>query len=158
MRLFTFLCCCLIALQLPAQSIERSVIGNAGTLLTGRVGSLQFTVGEVAVERTDNTLSLARGFHRAKAEVISTSSWSVPDIDLALSVYPNPTPGELTLTGAWDTGDRVTITNILGRRVLDVALTPLTAHLSLREYPSGTYLLTISRAGRPLRSLRVVRQ
>ncbi len=158
MRLFTLLCACALTLQLNGQSLERSVVGNAGTLLTGSVGSLQFTLGEVAVQRTDNSLSLARGFHRAKAEVISTSWWSVPDTDLSLSVHPNPTPGEITLTGEWESGDRVAITNILGRRVLDEALAPYRMQVSLRDFPSGTYLLTISRAGRRLRSLRVVRQ
>ncbi|MGB3800667.1 MAG: T9SS type A sorting domain-containing protein [Lewinella sp.] len=157
MRFFTLLLCFLFT-QLSAQSLERSVIGNAGTLLTGSVGTLQFTVGEVAVDRTDNKLSLARGFHRAKVTEISTSSWSVPDVDLALSVYPNPTPGALTLTGDWKPSDRVTVTNILGRRVIDLALRPQSQQLSLEAFPSGTYLLTISRAGRPLRSLRVVRQ
>ena len=158
MRLFTLICLSVLSLQLSAQRLERSVIGSAGQLLTGSVGSLQFTVGEIAVDRTDNTLTLARGFHRAKAEFISTSSWSVPDVRLALTAYPNPTDGELTLTGDWEAGDRVTLTNILGRRLLDTALTPQTAHLTLEPYPSGTYLLTISRAGRPLRSLRVVRR
>ncbi|WP_116108548.1 T9SS type A sorting domain-containing protein [Lewinella sp. IMCC34191] len=157
MRLFTLLLC-LIATQLPAQSLGRSVIGNAGTLLTGPGGSLQFTLGEVAVERTDNSLMLARGFHRTRAPRISTSSWSVPDIDMTLSAYPNPTSGELTLAGDWEAGDRVTITNILGRRLIDLALHSQTKNLSLEKFPAGTYLLTISRAGRPLRSLRVVRQ
>lgn len=158
MRLFTLICLSLLTLQLSAQSLERSVIGSAGRLLTGSVGSLQFTVGEVAVDRTEKDLTLARGFHRAKAELISTSYWSVPDVRLALTAYPNPTDGDLTLTGDWEVGDRVTLTNILGRRLLDTALTLHTAHLTLEPYPSGTYLLTISRAGRPLRSLRVVRR
>ena len=158
MRLFTLCCACLLTLSLGAQRIERSVVGNAGTLLTGTVGSLQFTVGEVAVERTDNQLSLARGFHRAKAEAIRTSTWSVDDVRLDVSVYPNPTPGELTLRGDWEAGDRLTVTNILGRRLYDAPLAPQTAYLNLERYPAGTYLLTLSRAGRPLRTVRIVKK
>ena len=158
MRILTLLSACLITLSLCGQTLERTVIGNAGTRLTSSVGSLQFTVGEVAVTRTDNQLSLARGFHRAKAELISTSQWSVPDVDLRLAAYPNPTSAGLTLEGMWETDDRVVITNILGRRLQDRVLTPRTASLDLSAYPAGTYLLTITRAGRPLRTLRVVRK
>lgn len=158
MRLFTLLSACLFTLTLCGQSLERTVVGNAGTRLTGSAGSLQFTVGEVAVNRTDNQLSLARGFHRAKAQFISTSLWSVPDVDLQLAAYPNPTSGDLTLAGRWEANDRVVITNILGRRLQDRILTPQTATIDLSAYPAGTYLLTITRAGRPLRTLRVVRK
>ena len=157
MRFFTLLCACFLTLTLCGQTLDRSVIGNAGTRLSGSAGSLQFTVGEVAVTRTDNQLSLARGFHRAKAELISTSLWSVPDVDLQLAAYPNPTSGALTLEGMWEANDRVVITNVLGRRLQDRFLTPRTASVDLSAYPAGTYLLTITRAGRPLRSLRVVR-
>ena len=158
MRILTLLSACLFTLSLSGQTLERSVIGSAGTRLTGSAGSLQFTVGEVAVTRTDNQLSLARGFHRAKAGLISTSLWSAPDVDLQLAAYPNPTSGDLTLEGMWETNDRMVITNILGRRLQDRTLTPRTALVDLSAYPAGTYLLTITRAGRPLRTLRVVRR
>lgn len=51
-----------------SQSIERQVIGSAGTTITdGATASLDFTVGEVAVSTiTDGTNTLTQGFHQGE--------------------------------------------------------------------------------------------
>ncbi len=53
------------ASQFSAQTIERQVIGSAGTTLTNGTISLDFTVGELAVSTiTDGTTTLTQGFHQ----------------------------------------------------------------------------------------------
>ena len=52
-------------LHVNAQSIERQVIGSAGTTLSNGTVSLDFTVGELAVTTiTDGTTTLTQGFHQ----------------------------------------------------------------------------------------------
>ncbi len=52
-------------LHINAQSIERQVIGSAGTTLSNGTVSLDFTVGELAVTTiTDGTTTLTQGFHQ----------------------------------------------------------------------------------------------
>ncbi|WP_116127139.1 T9SS type A sorting domain-containing protein [Lewinella sp. IMCC34183] len=158
MRLFTLLCTCVLALNLQAQSIEQSVIGAAGALLTGGDGgSLHFTVGEIAVDKHRTRLTLAQGFHQSARTVVPASEWKSPRVDLDVRAFPNPTTDKLTLTGSWLPGDRVTLSSLLGRQLLDRALTPDQMQLSLRHLPAGTYLLSIRRGGEPVRTLRVAR-
>ncbi|NQY28015.1 MAG: hemagglutinin protein [Flavobacteriaceae bacterium] len=54
-----------------SQSIERQVIGSAGTTLTdGATASIDFTVGELVVSTiTDGTTTLTQGFHQGEIQL-----------------------------------------------------------------------------------------
>ncbi len=58
----------LLANLMVAQSIERQVIGSAGTTLTdGSTASIDFTIGEIAVNTiTDGSTTLTQGFHQGE--------------------------------------------------------------------------------------------
>jgi hypothetical protein len=89
--LIGFMCSTFI---MNAQSIERQVIGSAGTTLSNGTISIDFTVGELAVTTiTDGTTTLTQGFHQ-------------PTIVLSILVDPvvflqgaalNPNTGEESL-------------------------------------------------------------
>lgn len=144
---------------LTGQELSRSVVGTAGSYFSAvNVGNIHWTVGEIAVTRSENGLVLERGFHHGLYELIATSTWSAPEIQLELSVYPNPTADKVTLSGDWKFQDRLRVSDLLGRAISDTELPLERAELDLSPYPSGTYLLTVSRAGQPLKTLRVVRQ
>ncbi|MEM1357990.1 MAG: T9SS type A sorting domain-containing protein [Bacteroidota bacterium] len=141
------------------QELSRSVVGSAGTYFSAvNVGNIHFTVGEVAVDRTQNGIVLERGFHHGLFDLLSTSVWTAPEVQLQLDVFPNPTADMVTLSGDWTSRDRLQIRDLLGRSLLDRTLPPERVEMSLRAYPPGTYLLTIVRDGRPLKTLRVIRQ
>ena len=159
MRLLYLLRACVLVLPLWGQTLDRSVIGSAGDYFSSdEVGDLHWTLGEVAVERDFNRLTLSRGFHQSNPSLLISSIWSAPEIQLELTAFPNPTAGNLTLRGDWKWEDRVMITDLLGKTLLQQELPLERAELNLTAYPAGTYLLTISRAGQPLRTLRIVRQ
>ncbi|MFK8161335.1 MAG: T9SS type A sorting domain-containing protein [Lewinella sp.] len=142
-----------------AQELSRSVVGSAGSYFSAvNVGNIHFTVGEIAIDRTTNGLILERGFHHGIYELLSTSVWSSPEVNLDLTVYPNPTANLVNLTGDWKYDDQLRVTDLLGRPLLERVLPLERAEVSLETYPSGTYFFTILREGRPLKSLRVIRK
>lgn len=146
-------------LQVSGQELSRSVVGTAGSYFSAvNVGNLHWTVGEIAVTRTENGLVLERGFHQGLSELIATSVWTAPEVQLELSVYPNPTANDVTLTGDWQPADRLRITDLLGRVVTEQALPAERAEIRLSDQPAGTYLLTLARAGRPLKTMKVIRR
>ncbi len=54
-----------------AQSIERQVIGSAGSTITNGSTTLEFTVGEVAVTTiTNGTTTLTQGFHQGDRMIV----------------------------------------------------------------------------------------
>lgn len=50
-----------------------------------------WTVGEIAVEHDENSVVLSQGFHQTYNDLLSTATWELPQVELDLSVYPNPT-------------------------------------------------------------------
>ena len=153
------ICLVLLSAGLSAQELTRSVVGSAGSYFSAvNAGNLHWTVGEIAVTRTANGLTLERGFHHGLYELISTSVWTAPQESVSLTAYPNPTAGELSVEGDWRGGDRVRLSDLFGRPLLERTLTTERDRLDLSLYPAGTYLLTLTRAGRPLKTLRIVRQ
>ncbi len=159
MRLSTLIFTCFLALQLSAQRLDHSVVGSAGALLSasGTV-SLHLTVGELAVDRHSDRMTLTQGFHQSLSPLLRASAWQAEEIDLQVAAFPNPTADRLTVTGDWLTGDRVEVNSLLGRRLIDRPLGDGPAELSLAAYPSGTYLLTIRREGRALHTIRIIRR
>lgn len=148
-----------LAPLLTGQELSRSVVGTAGSYFSAvNVGNIHWTVGEIAVTRSENGLALEQGFHNGLYELIATSTWSAPEVQLEMRVFPNPTADKVTLAGDWEIRDRLRISDLLGRALSDTELPLERTELDLTNYPAGTYLLTISRAGRPLKTLRVVRR
>jgi hypothetical protein len=149
----------LITGPLSAQSISQTVIGNAGAYYSvTNTGNLHFTVGEIVVDRTANGLVLERGFHQGYQDLLSTSIWLAPEVDLSLRAYPNPSYGPVFLEGSWEREDRAILRDLFGRPVLDLELPPNRAEIDLSRYPAGTYFLSVVRGGRPLGGIRLVRQ
>lgn len=148
-----------LAPLLSGQELSQSVVGSAGSYFSAvNVGNIHWTVGEVAVTRNQNGIVLERGFHHGLYELLATSTWTAPEIALNIAVFPNPTAADVTLTGDWLPLDRLRVSDLLGRTISDRELTPERTEITLAGQPSGTYLLTLTRAGRPLKTLRVIRQ
>lgn len=159
MRLFILLCTCALAQTLSGQELTRSVVGSAGTYFSAvNVGNLHWTVGEIAVDRTQNGIVLERGFHHGQYALISTAVWTAPEVEFDLTVFPNPTADLVYLRGDWLATDRLQVRDFLGRQLSDQALLPEQTEVSLGNRPAGTYLLTIVRAGRALATMRIVRK
>lgn len=159
MRFLFFLCTCVLAQTIAAQELSRSVIGSAGTYSSANNSiNLHWTLGEVAVDRTQNGLTLERGFHHGNYELLSTAIWTAPEVQLNITAFPNPTVNQVDLTGDWEVRDILVVHDLLGRQLLEQNLPPARARVTLGNYPAGTYLLSIVRQGRPLKTLRIIRK
>ena len=89
--LFIFL---LILTNVEAQSIERQVIGGAGTTISDGNVTVGFTVGELVITNiTDGTTTLAQGFHQATVSLGITIN---PTVFLQGAIL-NPNTGEESL-------------------------------------------------------------
>lgn len=159
MKYFLLLCLSATFSILSAQEMPRTVVGSAGTYFSDvNTGNLHWTLGEIAINYNENGNSLAEGFHQTYFDLVITAVYEVPELNLSLDIYPNPTVGRLTLEGDWQSGDRVRIMDVTGRPLIEQALAPEREDFQLDQYPAGTYLLTITRDMRPLKTFRVVKQ
>ncbi len=105
----------------------------------------EFTLGESVIETIGNSSKrLTQGFHQPE---ICGLTVSVTDISKAsgLSVFPNPTSGELFLSFASPVGNRfqLEVFNSIGQRIKYLPMVEDTNGLPVdcRAFPSGTYFL-----------------
>lgn len=144
---------------LPGQELSRSVVGSAGSYFSAvNAGNLHWTVGEIVVDQTANGIALERGFHHGLFELIATSTWTAPEVRLDVTVFPNPTADKINLIGDWERNDRLRVTDLLGRPLSEFELPRGRAEVNLNPYPSGTYVFSLLREGRLLKSIRVIRR
>ena len=94
--LVLLLCMGWVCTAVDAQTMPRTVIGNAGGYYQNVVtGSLHWTVGEVAVSRFQEELELAEGFHQMYFDLLVDTKDIPTNWDV--QVYPNPTANWITV-------------------------------------------------------------
>ncbi len=148
-----------VVTSLGAQAMNRSVVGSAGTYFSDfNTANLHWTLGEIAVGYYENGSVLSEGFHQTYFDIVVTSLWESPELQLSLAIYPNPTLGQLTIEGDWQPGDQLQIFDLQGRRIFRKTLAPEQEQLQLEGYPAGIYFLNLVRQGKLLKTFRVVKQ
>ncbi len=145
-----------LSYSLSAQSIERTVIGSAGNYQTNAaVGNLHWTVGEISVETYQNTTVLSQGFHQLYYDLLVTPVSEIPGLEFDVQVYPNPTTGwlnlETDLSGPLD----LSVTNLLGQKLLQQHISGPTKSIDLAQFSAGIYLLSVSQNGQHLGTFKI---
>lgn len=78
-----------------AQSIDQWVIASQGDYVEAGSMSLSSTVGEVVVETEETpSLILTQGFQQSE---LNTVGIEIPEMNLSINAYPNPTTSEVVL-------------------------------------------------------------
>lgn len=150
---------------LPAQHLERSVIGSTGTYIENDSIAISMTVGEsVIAPFQSGTLILLQGFHKG-GEGLSTSI-EPEAVSVFYSFYPNPTSDQLfiQLEAERAVDLQIRLLDMQGK-LADVPvqkhqrIQQLRTDLSLGNLPAGTYILQfLSEEQGPQQSFRIVKQ
>jgi len=89
------------------------------------------------------------GVWRRPLSDFGASSVDLKDaMPIAIELSPNPTSGIVTIRGAEEGKVHVTITNLIGQRVMEITHTqPSEFQIDLSKFPNGAYLATFVHAG-----------
>ncbi|RMG66547.1 MAG: T9SS C-terminal target domain-containing protein [Bacteroidetes bacterium] len=149
---------------LPAQTIERSVIGAAGTSLSSASYEVDFTVGEAVVTTVESgSFVLTQGFQQGD---LATTGIDLPLLTVDYRLYPNPTTDrvQLDLESARPVTLHLQWFDARGRQVdlptreVQVSGASQTLSYDLSSLATGTYMLRLATPdGREGHTFRVVR-
>ncbi len=147
MRIIWFILGTIATTGVQAQSIERSVIGSAGSYYyDGAAGSLSFTVGEAATATLASASNvLTQGFQQpVESDLITTIA---PTPDAGLQLYPNPAHDQLIFLDAQLRALRFVVRDAAGR-VVQVERTAFAGEhrFDVAELAYGPYWLTVEDA------------
>lgn len=86
---------------------------------------------------------------------IATSANLVNDFNI--NVYPNPTSGNLSISGV-EVGGRIQIFNSMGTNIRDLRVLKNTETVSLNGQPAGIYLVTVSAYDKVVGKFKIVKK
>lgn len=135
---------CIPFTPLPGQDLSPSVMGAGGGFASHPVmGTLHWTIGEVATERLGNSYLLDQGFHRSSEGIkVSVNPGFLPDGSIRL--VPNPTVDAVRiLLPYWEQGMAVDVLDVAGRILASHNLASMQDELNLQQAPPGSYILLI---------------
>jgi hypothetical protein len=132
----------LIAFAFSAKAQVAEIVSSGGGAHSASSISIDFTVGDIAVESFDQgSLRLFEGF-QAVNYGLGLITGLQPEV--MFSFYPNPTQKFLTIEADFSPGSRFRVTDLSGKILeLPAELTPHKAVVDVSSLPSSLYLLTI---------------
>lgn len=170
MKKVFFLSFCVLGLLpvLFSQEIKQSVIATDGGIAKGNNLSLEWTLGEFAVESFVSGKHLyTQGFHQPVLIVKSINSpprLEIPDKKISgynVLIAPNPAKSyfNVFLTAKESEKFSMTLSDMQGRRIAEreVAGTNLNVRFDISAYSSGIYLLNVQKSsGERLHAFKIV--
>lgn len=143
------------------ESLEVTAAGN-GTLNYYVMVEGEMVAVEPGDELMDDTVyyvtQTVEGCESEPLEVEVAILLGVNDFAAAgLQVYPNPVESMLTITSK-EFVSQITITNLLGQKVMDVAVNGNNTELNVSSLPQGTYILQVYGEEGKSHSTKIVRK
>ena len=160
----------LLGFSLPAlvyaQESSHSVIAPAGTSEKGSTITLDWTMGELAVQSSETSnILLTEGFHQPMLIVEEVLEAPETPLSNQLNVWvgPNPTSANLYIKIDSELGGEAVLSlkTIKGRLLRSETVNLLMGDYewNLGQYPSGLYLVTLhTKEGELLKSYKVIKK
>ena len=143
----------LATIELQAQETVSATGGNA----TGAGGSSSYTVGQVVYTTSTGTNgSVAQGVQQPYEISISVGI-EVTEINLELSVYPNPTTNYLTLKVEDNANLSLQLYDLQSKIIENKTLSSNSTKISLERQPNATYFLKVLKDNRIVKIFKVIK-
>lgn len=146
----------LALLGITTLQAQQSVHASGG-LATGAGGTATYSIGQAFdTYNSGATASVAEGVQQAAEVMLGIE---LTEINLQLAMYPNPTTNYLTLGfGDYETtGVAYQLFDLQGKEVNKKVTAQKDNTIEMSAYPTGTYLLTITKNEKPIKIYKVIK-
>lgn len=138
--------------------LAQSAIVPVGGTASGSGGTATYTVGQSAVQTNGNgSVSISEGVQQPyEISVVGVDNY--PGISLAMSVYPNPTVGnvKLTVNNEQLTGE-VKVFDKNGKYLFSKKIGGNETEIPMSDLATGTYFVNVVSGTQLLKSFKVVK-
>ena len=157
MRNLQLTLCMACLLLLPQLMSAQVAVAASGGEASGSGGSASFTVGQMFYQNISDTGgTISEGVQQPFEIFIPVSLES--DLSINLSVYPNPTLGQLQLeinTDRFD-GMRYQLLSLQGRSIASAAVSQPLTQIDMSRLAQGTYFIRVMREGQLLQTIKII--
>ena len=132
---------------------------NSGGGVSGPSGNVSYSIGQTfyeAVVSSGGSVSLGV---QSSYEVTETLGQEIAEISLSLKVYPNPTTDILNLRLDLTDHQRYSyeLYDLAGKMLGKRPVLGKVTEIPISSYPSGTYLLKVSKGNRSVKVFKVIK-
>lgn len=136
----------------------QDAVPAAGGDANGAGGSAAYSVGQVVYTSVSGTGSVNQGVQQPY--VVSTTGINTrPDIQLSMSVYPNPSITSITLNvGKQDLQNlSFQLLDVQGKLVASEKITASESIIKMEEYAAGNYFLKVLEFSTELKTFQIIK-
>ncbi len=138
-----------------AQSSQNSGGNNIST----SSGNVSYSIGQTFYEPSASTSASITPGVQQSYEISETLGQEIAEIGLSLKVYPNPTTDILNLRIDLNDYQRYNyeLYDLGGRFLLKKSVSGKTTEISMSKYPSGTYLIKVSKGNSSVKIFKIIK-
>lgn len=127
----------------PMVSAQQIIASNGDSKSVAGI-EVSWTIGEVVIETvTGNSVILTQGFHQTKLLATAVNDPLFPDLEI--KVFPNPTPGILTLKfSKYVEGSRYFLYELSGKILENKLILSEETEINMKPYANGQYILKLT--------------
>lgn len=137
------------------QTISNEVISSAGETQSNATVSIDFSVGELAIETISNSSNtLTQGFHQTQFLYINLTEISEP---INVISYPNPVVNELIVEIPNNSQTMDLIIYSMEGKIIDSFRINETLKISFSKFTPGTYIISLKNNTELIKSYKIIK-
>jgi len=137
------------------QTISNEVISSAGETQSNATVSIDFSVGELAIETiTNSSNTLTQGFHQTQFLYINLTEISEP---INVISYPNPVVNELIVEIPNNSQTMDLIIYSMEGKIIDSFRINETLKIGFSKFTPGTYIISLKNNTELIKSYKIIK-
>jgi hypothetical protein len=132
---------------------------SGGSNASGSSGTVTYSIGQTFYEPVKSLSGSTSPGAQQPYEISETLGQEIAEIGLSLKIYPNPTTDILNLRIDLNDYQKYSyeLYDLGGRFLNKKPVAGKVTELSMSKYPSGTYLLKVSKGNTPVKIFKVIK-
>jgi hypothetical protein len=137
---------------------QQATVATGGDA-TGSNGTSSYSIGQVAYSNTTGTTGSVNQGVQQPFEIFTLGHDEFPEIQLMMTVYPNPTASLVTLTLQNYSLDNVhfQLFDLNGRLIQSQSITTSETQIAMEHLASAVYLLNVMEQSRILKTFKIIK-
>lgn len=155
----TFFTLSLFLVSFSIQISAQETLNTGGNNMSGTTGRATASIGQSFYETISSPVGSVTAGVQQSYEIIPTLGVKVTEINLSLSIFPNPTTDILNLKIGFKDYDKYhyDLFDSSGRLLIGKPISQSQTQITMTSYPAAMYLLKISKEGKDIKIFKVLK-
>lgn len=149
---------CFISFILCSASAQQATLSSGGNN-TGTGGTVSYSIGQVSYSNVNGTNGSVNQGVQQPFEIFTLGKDDFPEIQLLMTVYPNPTKSSINLNIQNYSFENLNyqLFDLNGRQIQSQKISNKDTHISMENLASAIYLLNVTAHHKILKTFKIIK-